>query len=83
MRRFAFYRFILWNSLWNKDEKCRRACKSLLTSPGAMAAAYEDVLDAHAVASPVTDFLDWLLAHADEILALIVKIMDLFAEDAK
>ena len=27
---------------------------------------------------PVMDFLDWLLAHADDILSLILKLLPLF-----
>lgn len=33
--------------------------------------------------SPLTDFLEWLLAHADEIIAFIEMIIDLFTAQAR
>lgn len=41
-------------------------------------AEYESAIIVAGAGSPLTDFFEWLLAHADEIIALIMKLLPLF-----
>lgn len=80
--RLAFRRFLMRSAITGKTPEIRLCCRVLLSDPGSLNDAYDDVVDdyeGNIYGGPATDFMDWLLANADAILALIVKIIDLFS----
>lgn len=70
-----------------KNEKLtpakRAAVEACLADENCLSAAYSATRYRHrklARTGVVTDFLQWLLDHADEIIAVVAKIVALFAK---
>lgn len=79
MRRVAF-RFFLRAQIRRADGERKAALQRVLDDRELFNALVDELAAEHSqqAGGPLTDFLEWLLDHADEIIALVMKIIPLF-----
>jgi len=87
--RVRFRAFLIREHSRTKDPKAQEAIRQLLASPKKLAHACESLEGEYRgefraqVGGPAQDFLAWLAANREDVIALVKLLIDLFSDDAQ